>query len=90
MRPIHTKVRPLVFDDQKQRYNSQIRGGPIVRITKKNSRNTGRDLSNVSKDSGTNVSFNSSYSAIKKDITRFKNKNSPAKKQKETPIKPLR
>jgi hypothetical protein len=64
-RPVVNKVRPLDLGESKKRYSSQMKRPP--------SRNR-NDHSIVSKDSGTNVSFQSSFSAIKKDITRFKNK----------------
>jgi hypothetical protein len=68
-RPVVNEVRPLDLGEEKKRYSSQIKK-PYSR----NLHDRTNDHSIVSKDSGTNVSFQSSFSAIKKDITRFKNK----------------
>lgn len=46
---------------------------------KRNTRDQSRDLSYVSRASGTNVSFNSSYSGIKNNIIKFKNKTKDSK-----------
>ncbi len=48
-------------------------------------RNSSRDASHISRASGTNVSYTSSFSAIKTNIMRFKNKDgrTTAKKQQE-------
>ena len=71
-----------------QRYQSQIRSNVNKTALEKSLvRNNGevsrdvkdRGLSHISRDSGTNISFSSSYSAIKTNIARFKNKNKNAK-----------
>mmetsp|Transcript_20841 Transcript_20841/g.32154 ORF Transcript_20841/g.32154 Transcript_20841/m.32154 type:complete len:105 (+) Transcript_20841:2165-2479(+) len=87
-RDIRRKGQTTIQKPVTHRYKSQMRGGgndTSMKTARKanvgessmevKARNHSRDASHISRASGTNVSYTSSFSAIKTNIMRFKNKD---------------